>query len=170
MDFDPRDNSRDEERLSTRESKAGSYDDVDRDDDLRLLDTRWARIGIVRKKTKRGRTCNGCRSSRQVSVLRPLAEQVTSCRRTCRRRPRRSGAVQVTSKPYGDSSAVKLDQVDFASGSLEVTSYVRPGKLFTANTELITSEVGSLRAEALTRVVDAVVALLRSAAASSAEP
>jgi mRNA interferase MazF len=34
---------------------------------------------------------------------------------------------QVTSKPYGDSAAVKLDQVDFASGSLQVTSYVRPG-------------------------------------------
>lgn len=77
---------------------------------------------------------------------------------------------QVTSKPYGDSSAVKLDQTDFASGSLEVTSYVRPGKLFTASTELITSEVGTLKAEALTRVVDAVVALLRPVPASSAEP
>ena len=77
---------------------------------------------------------------------------------------------QVTSKPYGDSSAVKIDQTDFASGSLEVTSYVRPGKLFTASTDLITSEVGTLTTEAHTRVVDAVVALLRPAPASSAEP
>ena len=77
---------------------------------------------------------------------------------------------QVTSKPYGDSSTVKLEQADFASGSLEVTSYVRPGKLFTASTDLITSEVGTLKAEALTRIVDAVVALLRPVPPSSAEP
>ena len=77
---------------------------------------------------------------------------------------------QVTSKPYGDPSAVKLEQADFASGSLEITSYVRPGKLFTASTDLITSEVGTLKAEALMRVVDAVVALLRPAPTSSTEP
>jgi len=77
---------------------------------------------------------------------------------------------QVTSTPYGDSSAVKLDQTDFASGSLAVTSYVRPGKLFTASTDLIRSEVGTLKADALTRVVDAVVALLRPAPAPSGEP
>lgn len=65
---------------------------------------------------------------------------------------------------------MKLEQTDFASGSLEVTSYVRPGKLFTASTDLITSEVGTLKAEALTRVVDAGVALLRPARPSSAEP
>ena len=40
MDFDPRDDSRDEERLNTRDGKAGSHGDLDRDDDLRLLDTR----------------------------------------------------------------------------------------------------------------------------------
>jgi hypothetical protein len=40
MDFDPRDDSRDEERLNTRDGKSGSDDDLDRHDDLRLLDTR----------------------------------------------------------------------------------------------------------------------------------
>jgi mRNA interferase MazF len=74
---------------------------------------------------------------------------------------------QVTSKPYGDSAAVKLDQVDFASGSLQVTSYVRPGKLFTASTELIAVEVGFLNPDALRRIVDAVVNLLRPTPASS---
>ena len=77
---------------------------------------------------------------------------------------------QVTSKPYGDSAAVTLNQTDFSSGSLEVTSYVRPGKLFTASKDLITTEVGTLKPEALARVVDAVVALLRPAPASSAQP
>jgi hypothetical protein len=40
MDFDPRDDSRDEERFNTHDGKTGSHDDLDRGDDLRLLDTR----------------------------------------------------------------------------------------------------------------------------------
>lgn len=68
---------------------------------------------------------------------------------------------QVTSKTYGDSTAVQLEQSAMVSGSLRVTSYARPGKLFTASRDLITSEVAVLRPEALKRVVDAVVDLLR---------
>ena len=39
---------------------------------------------------------------------------------------------QVTSKPYGDSGAITLEETAFATGSLRVSSYARPGKLFTA--------------------------------------
>ena len=59
---------------------------------------------------------------------------------------------QVTSKPYGDARALKLEDADFATGSLRVTSSVRPGKLFTANRDLIASEVGVLKPESLTRL------------------
>jgi mRNA interferase MazF len=69
---------------------------------------------------------------------------------------------QVTSKPYGDPLALMLEQPQFASGSLRVTSYLRPGKLFTASTELISSEVGMLTPEALTRIIDAIIGLLRA--------
>ena len=51
---------------------------------------------------------------------------------------------QVTSKPYGDSTAVVLDSTAFASGSLQLTSYARPGKLFTASSDLMTGHVGVL--------------------------
>ncbi len=68
---------------------------------------------------------------------------------------------QVTSNVYADPLAVELQAADFASGSLHRTSYVRPGKLFTANRRLIAHEVGVLRPEALERVVDQVVKLLR---------
>lgn len=77
---------------------------------------------------------------------------------------------QVTSNPYGDPSAVVLEQIAFVSGSLHVTSYARPGKLFTASRDLITAEVGALKPEALTQIVDAVVALLRTGIASAPEP
>jgi mRNA interferase MazF len=57
---------------------------------------------------------------------------------------------------------VVLDDATFAAGSLRVTSYARPGKLFTASSDLITGEVGTLTPEARSRIVDAVVALLRA--------
>jgi len=69
---------------------------------------------------------------------------------------------QVTSKSYGDARAIKIENADFATGSLQVTSYARPGKLFTANRELVAVEVGKLKAEPFTRIVDAVVDLLRA--------
>ncbi len=68
----------------------------------------------------------------------------------------------MTSKSHGDVRALQLGTVDFAKGSLRVTSYARPGKLFTANRGLIASEVGTLKPEALKRLVDAVGDLLRA--------
>lgn len=73
---------------------------------------------------------------------------------------------QVTSKPYSDSRAIKLEDTDFSTGSLRVLSYARPGKLFTANRDLIISEVATLKSESLKQVVDAVVNPLRTSNAS----
>jgi mRNA interferase MazF len=77
---------------------------------------------------------------------------------------------QVTSKPYGDPAAVVLDDTSFASGSLRVTSYARPGKLFTASSDLMTGQVGLLTPEARTRIVDAVVTLIRAETHTASEP
>jgi len=68
---------------------------------------------------------------------------------------------QVTSNPYSDDSAIELRSSDFATGSLQRTSYVRPGKLFTANANLIVNDVGVLRDEVRARIIEAVVATLR---------
>jgi len=53
-----------------------------------------------------------------------------------------------------------MDASDFDRGSLRITSHARPGKLFTANEQLIVAEVGLLKAESLKRITDAVAALL----------
>lgn len=71
---------------------------------------------------------------------------------------------QVTSKPYGDAGAVELNDAAFASGSLRVTSYARPGKLFTASDDLVTGQPAVLNPEVFRHVVDAVVDLLRASA------
>jgi mRNA interferase MazF len=68
---------------------------------------------------------------------------------------------QVTSKPYGDPRAVPLADASFASGSLRVASFARPGKLFTASSELMVAEAGRLTSEALGQIIDSVIELLR---------
>ena len=68
---------------------------------------------------------------------------------------------QVASNPYGDTRAIRLEDTSFSAGSLRVLSYARPGKLFTANQDLIVSEVATLKSQSLKQVVDAVVDLLR---------
>jgi mRNA interferase MazF len=54
-----------------------------------------------------------------------------------------------------------LNAPDFASGGLLVTSFARPGKLFTAHAGLMVRSVGVLTPAAFTRVLSAVVAVLQ---------
>ena len=68
---------------------------------------------------------------------------------------------QITSKPYGDSRTIELENASFATGSLQVTSYARPGKLFTANLDLIVAQVGTLKSGPFKQILDNVVDLLR---------
>jgi mRNA interferase MazF len=68
---------------------------------------------------------------------------------------------QVTSNPYSDSKAVTIGDDSFEQGSLQKISYARPGKLFTANQRLIAVEVGLLKKEALEKVIEAVIEILR---------
>lgn len=67
---------------------------------------------------------------------------------------------QVTSNPYGDERAMTLTEKDFQSGSLRVTSYARPGKLFTANAGLVVETVGSLKKAAIKKLIEGVVEIL----------
>ncbi|MBA2621762.1 MAG: type II toxin-antitoxin system PemK/MazF family toxin [Acidobacteria bacterium] len=68
---------------------------------------------------------------------------------------------QVTSKPYADKRAVELTNATFSSGSLRITSYARPAKLFTANQNLIKAKVGKLTDDAFEEIINAVVELMR---------
>lgn len=69
---------------------------------------------------------------------------------------------QITSKPYGDTSSIELDDDAFASGSLRVISYARPAKLFTANQNLIISQVGNLKAAPLRRIAQTVAQIVNA--------
>ena len=68
---------------------------------------------------------------------------------------------QVTSNPYADPRAVELTEDSFARGSLQRTSYARPGKLLTASEALIVRSIGDLTPDAVDSVREAVIRLLR---------
>ena len=71
---------------------------------------------------------------------------------------------QITSNQYGDPVSVAITKESFATGGLMRDSFVRPGKLFTANEGIVIRSVGQLSSEAHTAVVDAIVNLLRGEA------
>ena len=62
----------------------------------------------------------------------------------------------------GDKQAIIIDGDSFVEGSLRVISYARPGKLFTANSSIIKSQVGTLGEESFKAIIDAVIKVLRS--------
>ena len=70
---------------------------------------------------------------------------------------------QITSNPYGDERAIVLLDTDFKSGSLRIISYARPGKLFTANSSLITETIRELKKTKFNKLIRGVIKLLNEA-------
>ncbi|MHB1267932.1 MAG: type II toxin-antitoxin system PemK/MazF family toxin [Acidithiobacillus ferriphilus] len=73
-------------------------------------------------------------------------------------------ACQITSNPYSDARALTLTEKDFDSGQFAHTSYVRPGKLFTAHADLMEQIVGTVRPDFLERAREAVIQVIRGKA------
>jgi len=68
---------------------------------------------------------------------------------------------QITSNSYGDPRAIKLEASDFADGALRLTSYARPGKLFTAHTSLVAGQAAKLQTGKFTAIRDAAVRMIQ---------
>ena len=66
---------------------------------------------------------------------------------------------QITSKPYSSKSAIRIESVDFKEGELPLTSYVRPNKLFTADTSIIKKVAGKLNENVTEDILQKVQAL-----------
>src|SRR5436305_1144925 len=66
---------------------------------------------------------------------------------------------QITSKPYSSKTAIRIDSTEFREGGLPVISYVRPDKLFTADTTIIESTAGKLTTKIKRDILQKVRAL-----------
>ena len=67
---------------------------------------------------------------------------------------------QITSNPFGDDRTIALSDENFIEGSLDVVSYVRPAKLFTASPRLIARTVGILKSDVFNDFIDQAIQFL----------
>jgi mRNA interferase MazF len=67
---------------------------------------------------------------------------------------------QITSKSYADNYAIPINEQNYTRGSLELTSYVRPHKLFTANEIIIIKNVASLNIETHYKIINIIQQIL----------
>ncbi|UYM18551.1 type II toxin-antitoxin system PemK/MazF family toxin [Endozoicomonas euniceicola] len=66
---------------------------------------------------------------------------------------------QITSKAYSDPAAVPITLEDFSSGQLNLKSFARPCKLFTAHSSLIRQEIATLKLQKFSEVTGKLRAL-----------
>lgn len=69
---------------------------------------------------------------------------------------------QITSQSVRDESALPLQDSDFVQGGLKKPSNIRPNRLFTADCALIVGLAGRIKPDAMSKVTDAIVRMLRA--------
>lgn len=68
---------------------------------------------------------------------------------------------QITSQQYADPIAIEIANTDLSTGSFRKNSYARPGKLFAANSVIITKQIGEVKSQKHQQLVEAIIALLK---------
>ena len=68
---------------------------------------------------------------------------------------------QITSNAGIDTKAIEIKNADFEKGSLKLTSYARPDKIFTGHKSLIERRVGILNDETMEKIIEAVIDILK---------
>jgi mRNA interferase MazF len=66
---------------------------------------------------------------------------------------------QITSQPRADGFSLPLAATDFAQGGLQLTSYLRPQRLFTVDRRVVLYTAGRLQPAKLTEVLARVRAI-----------
>ncbi len=69
---------------------------------------------------------------------------------------------QITSKSYADPKAIEINNDNFEIGQLNITSFVRPTKIFTANELLIKKVVGTLNIETHQYIIQTLKTILEN--------
>jgi mRNA interferase MazF len=69
---------------------------------------------------------------------------------------------QITSKTIVDNYAIPITANDFASGSLNQDSNVRPNRLFTADSNIVLYKVGSLNQDKIREVIARVIEIINA--------
>lgn len=68
---------------------------------------------------------------------------------------------QITSESRFDDYAIILGNDDFRKGSLNLTSMIRPNRLFTADKSIILYKIGSLKENKIKEIIDKIIKIFR---------
>ncbi len=68
---------------------------------------------------------------------------------------------QITSQWINDEYAIMIDNKDFDEGTLNQRSYIRPNRIFTADSGIILYSVGHLKNKRIDDVLDKLIEILR---------
>jgi mRNA interferase MazF len=69
---------------------------------------------------------------------------------------------QITSQAIKDSYAISLDDSDFADGTLQRPSNIRPNRLFTTDSNIIQYQVGNITTDKMDAATEAIIGILRT--------
>jgi mRNA interferase MazF len=69
---------------------------------------------------------------------------------------------QITSRTVADSYAISITDADLSTGGLRQDSNVRPNRLFTADTNIVSYKVGTLSTSKLQEVIDKAIEILNA--------
>ena len=68
---------------------------------------------------------------------------------------------QITSESRVDNYSIILKNNDFSKGSLNLTSMIRPNRLFTADKSIILYKVGSIKKDKINEVIDEIIRIFK---------
>jgi mRNA interferase MazF len=68
---------------------------------------------------------------------------------------------QITSQQHNEATALILTSAHFVSGSLPISSFIRPTRIFTADKRIIIRKTGTISHALMNNVTDCIVSLLR---------
>jgi len=68
---------------------------------------------------------------------------------------------QITSRERFDKYAIKLKDSDFKQGKLNLNSYIRPNRIFTADKSIIMYKIGSIKDTKFQEVTEGVIKILK---------
>ena len=67
---------------------------------------------------------------------------------------------QITSQKSGDPNALMVTTTDFLTGGLQITSYIRPARIFTADKGIIVRKTGTVNSLVSSKVSQILIKLL----------
>ena len=67
---------------------------------------------------------------------------------------------QITSQARLDEYSIAIEDTDFVSGGLRQSSRIRPNRLFTADSAIVTSRIGRVSDPKLKEVLERLIAII----------